>query len=207
MKHGAKDEFKNLIALYALGTLDLEESNSVETHLLGCQECQEDFLQTELLTGTLPYAIAPVLPPINIKKQIFSQIEEETPKKIKKPLDPGSFFTIRANEGEWLEISKGVFSKTLFSNLETGTITSVIRMVPGAQAELHYHTSVEECYVIEGDFHVGDSEETEIELGPGDYHCAQPGSTHAIAYTNNGTQLLVVMPLNCEIVCELPTTK
>lgn len=203
MKHSAEDETKNLIALYALGVLEGEELKLINSHLPKCKECQEEIYSLELLTGTLAYIAPPQNPPAKAKEKIFAVIEKDlTPSK--NPQDPASFLTIRANEGEWLEISKGVFSKTLFSNIATGTITSVIKMLPGAQAELHYHTSIEECYVIEGDFHVGDSQETEIELGPGDYHCAQAGSTHAIAYTNYGTQLLVVMPVNCEIVCELP---
>lgn len=209
MKHSAEDEIKNLIALYALRALETEELELIELHLPKCKECQEELYSLELLAGTLAYVASPQIPPTKAKEKIFAAIEKESqqeikPKVSKKPQDPASFLTIRANEGEWLEISKGVFSKTLFSNIEAGTITNVIKMLPGAQAELHYHTSIEECYVIDGDFHVGDSQETEIELGPGDYHCAQAGSTHAVAYTNYGTQLLVVMPLNCEIACELP---
>lgn len=207
MKHNAEDNIKDLIALYALGLLEAEDAQMVKTHLAKCQECKEEFNLLESLVGTTAYSVTPQKPPPRVKEKIFSVVEKEEKalQKPKKTQDPRAFFTLRASEGEWQEISKGVFSKTLFSNIEAGTITSVIKMLPGAHAELHYHTSIEECFVIEGDFHVGDSEETEIELLAGDYHCAHPGSTHAVAYTNNGTQLLVVMPLNCEIACDLPS--
>ncbi len=206
MKHSAEDEIKNLIALYALGILEIEEAKLVETHLPECEECQNEFYSSELLVGTLAYVAIPQLPPISVKETIFTTIEK-TFAKTKKPQDLASFITIRTNEGEWQETSKGVFIKTLFSNEATGTMTSIIKMLPGTHAGLHYHTSVEECYVIEGDFHVGESRETEIELRAGDYHCAQPGSTHAVAYTNHGTQLLIVMPINCEIACDMPSNR
>lgn len=215
MKHSADDQIKDLVALYAFGVLAPEETKEVEAHLLECPECLKEFHSSELVVGTISYTFNPIPPPSNIKEKIFASIELSQPtsliaeKPIEKPiekktLNPALFFTLRANEGEWQEISKGVFSKTLFSNLESGTITSVIKMLPGAHADLHYHTSIEECYVIDGDFNVGDSPETAVNLGAGDYHCAQPGSTHAVAYTNHGTQLLVIMPLNCEIACEMP---
>jgi anti-sigma factor ChrR (cupin superfamily) len=211
MKHSADDQIKELIALYAFGVLTPEEISDVKTHLLECSECLEEFHSFETVVGTISYNITPITPSITAKEKIFAAIETPLANSIKdekvverKPLNPEYFFTLKANEGEWQEISKGVFSKTLFSNMESGTITSVIKMIPGAHAELHYHTSIEECYVIDGDFNVGDSPETTVSLGPGDYHCAKPGSTHAVAYTNNGTQLLVIMPLNCEIVCEIP---
>lgn len=202
MKH-CVDEIKELITLHAFSMLAEEEANQINQHLSICNECKKDFLELEILTGTLSYNTKPVLPATLVKEKILSTVEKTKRKNTNKNNE--YFITIKANEGEWQEISTGVFSKTLFSNLRTGTITSVMKMLPGTKAELHYHTSIEECYVISGDFHVGDSQETEIALGPGDYHCAQAGSTHAIAYTNQGTELLVIMPLNCEIACEIPS--
>lgn len=201
MKH-CVDEIKELITLHAFSMLAEEEAYQIKEHLSVCDKCKKDFLELEILTGTLSYGVKPILPRSSVKNTILTTIEKSINKNTIKHSE--AFITIRANEGEWQEISTGVFSKTLFSNLQTGTITSVMKMLPGAKAELHYHTSIEECYVISGDFHVGDSQETEVELGPGDYHCAQAGSTHAIAYTNQGTELLVIMPLNCEIACEMP---
>jgi len=201
MKH-CVDEIKELIALHSFSMLAEEEANQINQHLSFCDECKRDFLELEILSGILSYNTKPILPAPSVKSLILATIEKSSNKSSYKNSE--AFITVRASEGEWQEISAGVFSKTLFSNLQTGTITSVMKMLPGAKAEFHYHTSIEECYVISGDFHVGDSQETEIALGPGDYHCAQVGSTHAIAYTNQGTELLVIMPLNCEIACEMP---
>ncbi len=98
-----------------------------------------------------------------------------------------ALLTIRKDEGEWVEFSEGIFVKPMFQNQEQGTSTYMVKMIPGARFDLHRHRGVEECMMIEGDFHVDGKV-----LGPGDYHCALPGSIHERPYTVGGTLFLVV---------------
>jgi anti-sigma factor ChrR (cupin superfamily) len=66
-------------------------------------------------------------------------------------------------------------------------VTSLYKLLPGAHVPMHTHAGVEQCLVIEGDFHVND----EV-LGPGDFTCAMTGSIHETVFTRGGTTLLIV---------------
>ena len=96
---------------------------------------------------------------------------------------------MRKDEGQWFESSPGVLVKRLFENPETGTFTSLVRMLPGSIGTLHRHPGIEECIILEGDFHVAGSV-----LGPGDYHIAGAASVHDKPYSIGGTLLLIIGP-------------
>ena len=95
--------------------------------------------------------------------------------------------TIRMSEGEWQQLVPGVFFKLLFTDRERGTITSLVKLLPGTYLPQHHHQGIEECLIVEGDFHID-----EEVFGPGDYQCALPGSTHQTLYTQNGALVLIV---------------
>jgi putative transcriptional regulator len=97
--------------------------------------------------------------------------------------------TLRADEGRWHEVAKGISVKHLFTDPQNGMVTTLVRMKPGTRIPLHRHNGVEQCYVIEGDFHAADQK-----LGPGDFHCAQAGSVHEPVYTVEGALVLIIAP-------------
>ncbi|HEY9231113.1 MAG TPA: cupin domain-containing protein, partial [Blastocatellia bacterium] len=72
---------------------------------------------------------------------------------------------------------------------ETGTFTSLVKMLPGSTGTLHRHPGIEECIILEGDFHVAGSR-----LGPGDYHIAGTGSIHDKPYSIDGALLVIIGP-------------
>jgi anti-sigma factor ChrR (cupin superfamily) len=104
-----------------------------------------------------------------------------------KQAAPPALLTIRRDEGEWHQLSEGIFVKPMFQNQQQGTSSYMVKMIPGARFDLHRHRGVEECMMIEGDFHVDGQV-----LGPGDYHCALPGSIHERPFTVGGNLFLVV---------------
>jgi anti-sigma factor ChrR (cupin superfamily) len=60
-------------------------------------------------------------------------------------------------------------------------------MKPNTKVSLHRHYGIEECVVIEGDFHVDGKD-----LSAGDYHCALLGTVHDRPRTTNGAMVLIV---------------
>ena len=70
----------------------------------------------------------------------------------------------------------------------------MFRMAPGTSYPSHVHDGAEECYVLEGDLHVGD-----VVLGPGDFQRATPGSHHVEQRTDGGCLLLVNSSLSDEM--------
>ncbi len=78
----------------------------------------------------------------------------------------------------------GIEIKVLMEDKETGLMTSLTRMAPGAVLPLHEHADVEQTYVLEGRL-VDD----EGEVKAGEYVWRPAGSTH-VATAPEGALLL-----------------
>jgi len=78
----------------------------------------------------------------------------------------------------------GVEIKVLLEDKDTGLLTSLTRMAPGAVLPLHEHVDVEQTYVIEGRLV---DEEGEVVVG--EYVWRPKGSTH-VATAPEGALLL-----------------
>lgn len=186
----AEDQMKEHALLYALGTLTQNEARVFEDHLAGgCRACEAELHASEQLTRSLAFSAAEVEPPAHVFERILGFITEDERPAPAAPHLPGQLTTVRRDEGEWFESSPGVLVKRLFENQETGTFTSLVRMLPGAIGTLHRHPGIEECIILEGDFHVAGSR-----LGPGDFHIAGTGSLHEKPYSLGGALLLIVGP-------------
>lgn len=82
----------------------------------------------------------------------------------------------------------GFWTKPLLADTSGGT-TSLMRIDPGAFAELHGHEQLEEILVLDGEF--ADQERT---YGPGHYCVRAPGAQHTASSTTGCTVLLVYRP-------------
>ena len=107
------------------------------------------------------------------------------------------FLTVRAHEGEWKKLSEGIFTKQLFVDETGSTVTSLYKMLPGTYVPTHRHLGVEECYIIDGDFHT-----SEGILGPGDFTIAMKDSVHPTLYSQNGALLLIVAHEGYEVLAQ-----
>ena len=83
------------------------------------------------------------------------------------------FLIVRAGEGAWRPTADaGVRIKLLFVDRERATVTTLVRMEPGARIPAHRHLGLEQCLVLEGDLRSGG-----IEMSAGDFNCSMPWST------------------------------
>ena len=78
----------------------------------------------------------------------------------------------------------GVEIKILLEDKDTGLMTSLTRMAPGAKLPMHEHTDVEQTYVIEGRL-----VDEEGEVKAGEYVWRPAGSQH-VARAPEGALLL-----------------
>jgi len=78
----------------------------------------------------------------------------------------------------------GIDMKTLMIDEETGMLTSLVRMAPGAQLPFHEHTDIEQTWVIEGSL-----KDDEGEVTVGNFVWRPGGSQHS-ASAPNGALLL-----------------
>lgn len=79
----------------------------------------------------------------------------------------------------------GVEMKPLYVDRETGLLTVLLRMAPGATLPDHEHVEVEQTYVLEGRLEDKDGPEKGLSVGPGEYVARPAGSRHA-AWTPEG---------------------
>lgn len=86
--------------------------------------------------------------------------------------------------------------RRLFVDRAANRMTAMFKMAPGAAYVPHVHGGAEECYVLEGDLHVGD----EIMMRAGDYQRAPAGSLHGVQRTEGGCTLLITCSLDDEVV-------
>ena len=189
-QRAAADPMIDRAALYALGTLTQNEAHAFEDHLAGgCDDCIAELCASEQVTRSLALLEAEVEPPPRVFEQIVKFITQAPPPEPAASHAHGELTTVRKDEGQWFESSPGVMVKRLFENPETGTFTTLVRMLPGAVGTLHRHPGIEECIILEGDFHVAGSR-----LGPGDYHVAGAASLHDKPYSIGGGLLLIIGP-------------
>lgn len=94
--------------------------------------------------------------------------------------------TIRAKEGEWVEIRPKVKIKPLYLDRNAGSRSFLMQLQPGARWPTHHHTYDEECIVLEGDVRIGD-----LSVSAGDYHLAPKGVTHGELTSDKGALLFL----------------
>lgn len=192
--HLTEAENDERAALYTLGALSIDETREFETHIeRGCEECSESLKSFQIVVERLALGASPEQPPARARSRLLAEIEREA--STNRPDLFGESLTVRFDTGEWKEISSGAFVKRLFVDKTRKTVTSLYRLMPGASLPAHRHLGVEECLVLEGDYHLND----EV-LGPGDYHCALPGSIDRKLTTVGGTMFLIVGPQKYDLL-------
>lgn len=185
----APDQMTEQASLYVLGTLNQMEARAFEEHLdAGCEVCAAELRPMQSVVTALGLAASGIEPPAGAREKLLGRLAEVSLLQARQP-ELNLFFTLRANEGEWRELSAGILIKQLFVDEKNATVTSLFKFAPGAHAPFHKHSGVEQCLVLEGDFHLNDES-----YGPGDFTCAMPGSIHDDAYSERGALLLIMAP-------------
>jgi quercetin dioxygenase-like cupin family protein len=173
--------FCNLAPLYVLDLLSKPERDWVEQQIIEDPALAEELSQYEMAATALPYSISPMAIADNLKERLFEQLElppldtrTEASKKTSVPQNPGSFWTVRAQEIEWQPHTvPGVKISILYTDQVARRISGLFKAEPGMQYPPHRHADVEEIYMLSGDLIIG-----EQVYGAGDYIRSHPGSIH-----------------------------
>jgi quercetin dioxygenase-like cupin family protein len=112
-----------------------------------------------------------------MRRRILVRAREQTPQGTR---------TLRANEGEWIEVAPFVQVRELRRDEESGTHTSLMRMQPGGVIPAHRHEREEEFFILEGECQIGTHR-----LQAGDVHIAAAGSWHDQVTTRMGVLVLL----------------
>lgn len=200
MNHGfSEEEMDEHASLYALGALSQHETRSFDEHLAaGCEACLAALKSFDSVTEKLAFGAPEAPPNAVVRERLLARLADETTNSGPMPMlqyDDSRPVVVRANEGDWQEMYAGVLFKQLFADSKRNTVTSLVRMEPGAHVPMHRHLGLEECFVLEGD--ITANNET---LKTGDYTCAMKGSIHHQLSTVSGALLLIVGPESFEVL-------
>ncbi|HEX8118020.1 MAG TPA: zf-HC2 domain-containing protein, partial [Pyrinomonadaceae bacterium] len=79
MRH---EEYKQLLALEAVGALDGEERARLEEHLPSCGECREELRELTDAAASLLYTLAPVQPSPGLRADILARVHAVDPSEV-----------------------------------------------------------------------------------------------------------------------------
>lgn len=126
-------------------------------------------------------------PAPEVKSRLMARIARESGTV---PEAPAGFEFRYAAESDWrAHPVPGIRMKTLAMNTASGYATLLLDVAPGTRFPPHRHSGAEECYVLSGSlFTCG------RRLGPGDFVHADGQTDHDELFTEEGCQVLLVVP-------------
>jgi anti-sigma factor ChrR (cupin superfamily) len=83
----------------------------------------------------------------------------------------------------------GVEAKTLLVDRDSGLVTSLIRMAPGAVLPDHEHVLIEQTYMLEGTLVDMEGPDKGLEVGAGDFVWRPAGSRHVASCPHGGLMI------------------
>ena len=183
------DETRDRAALYVVGALRGEEAREFEAHLKqGCEVCAAEVKAFSLVTDELAAVVPPQAPSAKLRERVLDKIASEAGAGHSATIDKNGIRFMLSNLMPWEETgTKGIETKVLFRNAANGMVTVLVRMAPGTSSRHHRHVAVEESYVLEGDVTISG-----VEMKPGDYCRAEPGSVHTGISTRGGCQFITI---------------
>lgn len=171
-------DHKDQASLYALGLLDEAGSSEFEQHLDSCEVCAVELRESSEIAVQLAGTISPSSPPSSLRDRVLNEAV----------LPRGVAALIRGQKMNWQPTEfTGVSVARLYEDPVRGELTALVRMAPGARYPSHRHTSLEHCYVIEGDLIFED-----YVMTAGDYSAGTPYKDHSAATTKTGCLLFMV---------------
>jgi quercetin dioxygenase-like cupin family protein len=165
---------------YVLGVLSPDERVAVERDAASDPE-----LAAEIAFWSEQFM--PLLDAVEVEPPagLFDRIRAGISSQALPAQDLAGTVTVRAAEGAWVRLGRGIDRKILH-RAPSGRLTYLVRGQPGARLPAHQHDDDEEIYVLEGDLTLGP-----LTLRAGDYHLAPRGFHHPTATTAGGCLLLV----------------
>ena len=176
-------------ALYAAGAMPPEEREAFEVHLRECEICAAEVRAFASVAAQLGESVQPLRPPAAVRERVLAAAASVAAEEAVIETDGVRF--VRSRHVPWRQGPAPALSvRPLGGDSQRGLHTSIVRMEPGAAYPAHRHAAVEEIFLIEGDLTVNG-----VEMHPGDYCRAEPGTVHTTVTTRNGC---VFLALNSE---------
>ena len=93
------DEYRESVALDALGALDEAEARSLQAHVEGCPDCLREREEMRDVAAALVYAATPVAPPEHLRARLLERVRETATAPAARQTEVGSEVrTLHANK-------------------------------------------------------------------------------------------------------------
>jgi anti-sigma factor ChrR (cupin superfamily) len=198
-----------LAALHVSGAMTDEDRALFDRWLMeGRADLAAEVAGLRAAGEALAALVPPVIPPPALRDRVLELAAASPPHRSSPAPEPqvwrgwaddsaaASLFTLRADQGAWTETGvHGVQVRRLFVDRPNNRMTAMFRMAAGTSYPQHVHDGPEECYVLQGDLHVGE----ELVMRAGDYQRAESRSRHGRQWTEGGCTLLVSCALTDEL--------
>ena len=167
-------------ALWAAGALSAEEQDAARRRLESDPAFARAAGEWELALAPIAARLAPIEPPDGLLAKIEARLDRGGAR--------ASAHTVRAADGDWIDLGSGIRIKVLHRDMERRRQTIVLMADPGAVHPAHVHDSDEEIFVVAGDLTI-DGEE----LRAGDFHFSPAMSQHPKETTRDGCTCVITM--------------
>ena len=184
-------EMVELAASYVLGCLSEKEGAEFESHLReGCEICNAEISRVSVDVETLAQSSAPDVP-VGMRERFLIRMQKEPDTSSLASeglLNSSGMFIARTEAMNWQAgAAPGVWAKLLFADQQRQSITSLIRMEPGAHYAPHRHHGPEEVFLLSGDLMLEGQQ-----MKSGDYCRAETGTIHGESYTESGCLFVLI---------------
>lgn len=120
-----------------------------------------------------------------VKAQLMAKLRAEA-----ATAPEGFTFNMAAEFDTWIAHPvAGIRVRVLSLNRDQGYATLFLDVAPGTRFPAHHHSGAEECYVISGSLYTWGRR-----LAAGDFLHADAGTEHSEMWTDEGCQVLLVVP-------------
>ena len=181
-----------LAALNAVGALNPEESEELQRALAsGDAVVKTDVARFQDLAALIATStVTPRSPSPAVKARLFERLERRLGDTPPGTAAPGQSQVKWADdESAWTKLPiPGAWVKLLSIDHVRGYAVVLGKLDAGARYPAHRHYGAEDVYLLTGDLHLGD-----VTLHAGDFHHADPGTTHGVNYSEQGCTLLAVV--------------
>jgi anti-sigma factor ChrR (cupin superfamily) len=180
-EHGHND-YAELVVLYALQALPLNEVRIMEAHLAACSDCRQEMETLRpIIDSFVSWPTDLLRPSATLWERLVQRIATETGEQ---PMLPAPQ---RWTEAEWKEVAPGISCKLLATDTEKNRVSMLVRLTPGTEYPPHRHAGVEELYMLHGKLIVDDEE-----FYPGDYRRRGAGGVDHRVWTETGCTCVLI---------------
>jgi hypothetical protein len=174
------DRLHTEAALYLLGQLPTDEAAPFENGIADGAH-RGALAEMAEVVASIALAAPSAAPPPALRDRLLERLESNP--------YPGLFSKRSHEQGPWKPSkTPGISYKKLYFDKQSGLITMLVKMEPGARFDAHTHGRTEQCLILEGELRYSD----EKIYRAGDFTWAAAGSVDPALYTVEGNILLIV---------------